>query len=156
MSKTYDSTEPRRGDSNTILLEKLVQTLGVAYKHGETENSLLAKIVTAFNSATADKRYVANLSQAAGDAPVATEHYNTLGALVWTRDQAGVYVATLAGAFPIAEKVHMLRGPTSGNTGVDMIWQNADSIILTATDFGQAQQDDGIISNMAIVIEIYS
>ena len=45
--------------------------------------------------------YVALLSQSGTNAPVATVLKNTLGGtVVWTREAAGLYSATLAGAFP--------------------------------------------------------
>jgi hypothetical protein len=46
------------------------------------------------------KVYVALLTQAGTDAPVATVLENTLGGtVVWTRSDAGVYIGTLASAF---------------------------------------------------------
>ena len=52
------------------------------------------------------RRYVALLTQSGADAPVAAVLDNSLGgALVWARVGAGSYTATLAGAFPDADKV---------------------------------------------------
>jgi hypothetical protein len=60
------------------------------------------------------KRYVALLTQAGTDAPVATVLENSLGgALVWSRSGAGTYHATLAGAFP-AGKVFTTPDPYAG------------------------------------------
>jgi hypothetical protein len=51
------------------------------------------------------KVYRALLTQTGTDAPVATVLENTLGGdVVWTRADIGVYVGTLAGAFPSASK----------------------------------------------------
>ena len=51
-----------------------------------------------------NKVYRALLTQNGTDAPVVTVLENTLGGeVVWTRVQAGVYIATLAGAFPAAK-----------------------------------------------------
>ncbi len=45
------------------------------------------------------KKYVALLSQSGTDAPTATIMENSIGALVWSRLEAGFYRATLSGAF---------------------------------------------------------
>lgn len=46
------------------------------------------------------KKYVALLTQSGTDAPVATVLENSLGGtVVWTRNDVGVYIGTLAGAF---------------------------------------------------------
>lgn len=56
------------------------------------------------------KRYIALLTQTGGAAPTATVIQNTLGGtLAWTRDGAGQYSGTLAGAFP-AGKVMVVSG----------------------------------------------
>lgn len=56
------------------------------------------------------KRYLALVSQSGVAAPTATVIQNTLGgALVWTRDNAGLYSGTLAGAFP-SNKVVVASG----------------------------------------------
>lgn len=62
------------------------------------------------------KVYAAKLTQTGTAAPVATILENTLsGAIVWTRDQAGVYTGTLAGAFTVGKTI--MNGVTtwSGN-----------------------------------------
>lgn len=45
------------------------------------------------------KVYTALLSQTGIDAPVATVLQNSIGDIVWTRDDVGIYTATLALAF---------------------------------------------------------
>ena len=46
--------------------------------------------------------YAARLTQSGTDAPVvAAEYENTIGAIVWSRSNVGIYVATLAGAFVV-------------------------------------------------------
>jgi len=44
--------------------------------------------------------YVVSFSQSGTNAPVVTEIYNTIGNIVWTRTNTGIYRGTLAGAFP--------------------------------------------------------
>ena len=53
-------------------------------------------------TATEPKVYIALLTQSGTDAPVATVLKNTLGGtVVFTRDEAGTYLATLAGVFTL-------------------------------------------------------
>lgn len=52
------------------------------------------------------KMYVALLSQSGTNAPVATVLVNTLGGtVVWTRDDVGLYSATLSGVFTSGKTV---------------------------------------------------
>lgn len=45
------------------------------------------------------RKYVAVMTQSGTDAPSATVLENSIGDIVWTRQNAGVYIGTLAGAF---------------------------------------------------------
>lgn len=56
------------------------------------------------------KVYRALLTQTGTDAPVATVLENSIGALVWTRNGGGTYIAGLVGAFPIGKVVHRVDG----------------------------------------------
>ena len=50
--------------------------------------------------------YTALLTQTGTNAPVATVLENTLGGtVVWTRDSAGFYTGTLAGAFTVSKTI---------------------------------------------------
>jgi hypothetical protein len=63
-------------------------------------SSKKVKYSTIKNDIRPYKVYVALLTQAGTDAPVATVLENTLGGtVVWTRSDAGVYIGTLASAF---------------------------------------------------------
>lgn len=44
--------------------------------------------------------YVVSFSQSGISDPDVTEIYNTIGNIVWTRTNTGIYTGTLAGAFP--------------------------------------------------------
>jgi hypothetical protein len=46
--------------------------------------------------------YVAKMTQNGGDVPTVTIFQNTIGDIVWTKSAPGVYLGTLAGAFPAA------------------------------------------------------
>lgn len=61
------------------------------------------------------KVYTALLTQSGTDVPVANVLENTIGDIVWTRDNTGVYVATLNGAF-ITSKTYITTY-LNGNTG---------------------------------------
>lgn len=66
-------------------------------------------------------RYVALLTQTGTDAPVATVLENTLGGtVVWTRDDVGVYYATLAGGF-VESKTVVFVTPDAGFSTCDWI-----------------------------------
>lgn len=64
--------------------------------------------------------YTALVSQTGTAAPVATELRNTLGDVVWSRAGAGSYVATLADAFPDADKVFIIGPRTFPFGGADL------------------------------------
>ena len=51
------------------------------------------------------KKYVALLSQTGTNAPVATVLENTIGDIVWSRQELGVYFGTLANAFPSTKSI---------------------------------------------------
>ena len=55
------------------------------------------------------KVYTTLLSQVDMDAPTAIVLENTIGNIVWTRDAAGEYYGTLAGAFGDGSKVFLQR-----------------------------------------------
>lgn len=100
-------------------------------------------------------KYVALLSQADTDAPVATVLENTLGgAVVWTRDDIGVYVATLADAF------------TANKTAFFVTTKATDKILAIESDAGDADNiylysinngvpDDECLENTPIEIRVY-
>ena len=79
--------------------------------------ALKAAIATVFPNAggaatTTYLVYTALLSQTGTGSPVAIVLENTLGGIpVWTRNSVGLYIGTLAGAFP-ADKVVMFLGNT--------------------------------------------
>lgn len=111
--------------------------------------------------------YVALLTQAGEDAPVATVLQNTLdGAVVWTRAAFGQYQATLAGAFT-AGKTAVFFGPPNINNpigndaGVIYEWQrSSDSVITINTKnllpvIASAGRDDALLDNTPIEIRVY-
>jgi hypothetical protein len=55
------------------------------------------------------KVYTALLTQSGTDAPTAIILENSIGNIVWTYSSAGLYIATLVGAFPDANKFFTLN-----------------------------------------------
>lgn len=117
------------------------------------------------------KRYVALLTQSGTDAPVATVMENSLGGeLVWSYSAAGIYIATLVGAFPVANKLFApnLVIADSANVvirGMGLFqWNDADSIFLISVSgqidgqgdplrFGAASND--LLSSTPVEIRVY-
>jgi phage gp36-like protein len=78
-----------------------------------------------------DKVYIATLTQTSTNAPVATELVNSLGALVWTRSSAGVYIGTLASAFsPLASSSILI--PTMTDV-VSAVVTDINSVTITCS-----------------------
>jgi hypothetical protein len=99
------------------------------------------------------KIYVATLTQTGTDAPVATEVYNTIGAIVWTYVDVGQYAGTLTGAFP-AGKLWLVP-----NTQYGKQFQNAETIELERTSDNvitlYASEGNSVLANTPIQIIVY-
>ena len=107
------------------------------------------------------KVYRALLTQTGTDAPVATVLENTLGGdVVWTRNSAGRYVATLAGAFT-DNKTVMPGGTTTDSDGflsgfTSTSWIDADSMKLcTQVIVDLISRADDLLLETPITIEVY-
>jgi hypothetical protein len=101
--------------------------------------------------------YVALLSQTGTDAPVATVLVNTLGGtVVWTRDSAGFYIATLSGAFPLAKTYLLINQGATSN--LNTIYNSEDgepsnSIYLETAVAGTPT--DGQLYYITVEIRVY-
>jgi hypothetical protein len=99
------------------------------------------------------KIYVATLTQTGTDAPVATEVYNTIGAIVWTYVGVGEYAATLTGAFP-SGKVWLVPNTFYGNKRA-----NNETIELERTSANVitlfSSEGNAILANTPIQIIVY-
>jgi hypothetical protein len=58
------------------------------------------------------KKYVANIAQTGTDDPTATVFENSLGSIVWTREEPGMYVGTLTDAFTTGKVWAIAQGGT--------------------------------------------
>ena len=103
------------------------------------------------------KVYTALLSQSGTDAPTAVVLENTLGDIVWSRSEEGVYVGTLTGAFKEGKtfliskfKTNSTDDPSSysiSDAGVNAVYVTSES-----SDVLQ----DGILYSTPIEIKVYN
>ncbi len=98
--------------------------------------------------------YTALLSQSGTDAPVATVLENTLGgAVVWTRDDVGEYVGTLAGAFVDSKTWFSATCQYDNAYIAQCYWVDDDSFEFYVSDFAAQGADDW--SKISIEIRVY-
>lgn len=108
------------------------------------------------------KRYVANLTQTAGNAPVVTELENDLGAaVVFARTSAGLYTATLIGAFSVG-KTTVVFGtpiPVDDLATVEVVLTSANVITFKTKNYKTSDDSagvlDGLLTNTVIIIEVF-
>jgi hypothetical protein len=106
--------------------------------------------------------YVAILTQTGTGNPVAVELENTIGAIVWTRNAAGQYFGTLAGAFTFAKTATFVNNDAFANDKnvISITPANANQIFLnsantTAPDGALVFSDDHIKAT-TVEIRVYS
>lgn len=108
------------------------------------------------------KRYVANLTQTSTNAPVATELENDLGAaVVFARTSAGLYTATLTGAFVSGKTIVYFGTPIAVNSmaSIQAVLTSANVITFTTLDYKTSDDTsaplDGMLTNTPIIIEVF-
>lgn len=106
------------------------------------------------------KVYRALLTQTGTDAPVATVLENTLGGtVVWTRDSMGVYLGTLAGAFPTTKTVAFISNPDLFNNdyGIAYVYHKAEtpSDVMTVKTMDTGAPADDLLANTSLMIYVY-
>lgn len=80
-------------------------------------------------------KYVASLNQTGTNAPTVTILENTLGNIVWTRVGVGSYLGTLAGAFPVTNRVWFAKvnpQQTTSRYNIVLNYATANTIQLLA------------------------
>ena len=115
-----------------------------------------AEVTAAIAAAVGYSAYVALMTQAETDDPVATVLKNGLsGAIAWARTGVGVYTGTLTGAFS-ANKTALLATPTGGDlaAGASLERTSADVVTLRTLNAAGAAMDDGL-RGTAIEILVY-
>jgi hypothetical protein len=101
--------------------------------------------------------YRAILNQSGEVAPVAAVLENNLGGVVvWTRDGAGSYLGTLAGAFPAAKTFVLFKGYTGDHAySSEAIRITDDEIGVTAWLIATDAGADNSITNAMLEVLVY-
>lgn len=100
--------------------------------------------------------YVAKLSQSGTDAPTATVFRNDLdGTVVWARTSAGVYTATLTGAF-LAATSALVTLTVEGVAYVARTSANVLTLTTCAIDGDGAAPADDLLSGASIEVKVYN
>lgn len=95
------------------------------------------------------KSYVALLTQTGTAAPTATELENTIGSILWARTSAGIYTATLNGAFPSGKTYIAIHPSVIGYEPI--VLRTNDNVITINTS-----SLDGQMSLNPIEIRVYN
>lgn len=127
---------------------------------GDLDYTQLSAVKALIAAAIPYKVYTAFITQSGTDDPTVTVLQNNLGGnIVWTRDNTGRYIGTLAGAFP-ENKTWAL--PASGSDDADTIaWVkilrnfNNNEILITSFD-NTTVHSDGILQMTPIEIRVYN
>lgn len=100
------------------------------------------------------KLYLAHIGQVGTDAPTANIGINTIGAVVWSYSDVGIFWGTLAGAFPTT-KTFVYALPFPGSTNV-LVQGGAvidpNKIVITSLGLGGAAANGMTIHLLIIVL----
>lgn len=99
--------------------------------------------------------YTALLSQTGTDAPVATVLENTLaGTVVWTYDDVGSYIGTLAGVF-IINKTVIILGASNGAGQGNAAFRSSDNTVGIVSANGSGTPANDLLYETPIEIRVY-
>jgi hypothetical protein len=101
------------------------------------------------------KVYAALLNQSSTNAPVATILKNTIGAVVWSRANQGLYVATLSGAFPLVKTFVLIGSINAGRGGVSQATTANTVEVITYDMTSPFNAQDAYLVNTSIEIRVY-
>jgi len=106
------------------------------------------------------KVYTALMSQSNSDNPVVKVLHNTLGNIVWTRDQEGIYIGTLSGRFTHNKTVCFATpGSYDGNSvgEINMCTVDVNTVQITVYDTSGGNTDflTGGAFEVSIEIKVY-
>lgn len=131
-----------------------VTSLGAGDKLPVLESSTVKYVDGGDIGGTSYLKYVALLSQTGTNAPVATVLENTLGgAVVFSYEEEGAYIGTLAAAFTENKIVFFLGSIDSADTFVKAEWIDTDSFRILS--FNTGTQADDELDATAIEIRVY-
>lgn len=103
--------------------------------------------------------YAANFTQSATGAPtVVVASALPQGNIVWTRSSQGIYIGTLAGAFPLGKVPPVSNLVAASSTITNLKYYSYEridnnSVLLGTTDNGSPA--DGVLSSTFIEIRVY-
>jgi len=103
---------------------------------------------------SAYKIYAATFTQSASNAPVMTVLENTIGAIVWTRSQTGLYTGRLTGAFTLG-KVSVVLTQGNGTSRLSGYSPENGAIQIVSMDPYVSQFADNSINQATIEIKVY-
>lgn len=123
---------------------------------GETVKTTAQDIADLGGGGSSYLKYVALLSQSGTDAPVATVLENTLGGtVVWTRNDAGDYTGTLAGAFTVNKTTVNVSIASSYFAYVLLSASTVDALSLYSTQAADGSGIDDAFDKAFIEIRVY-
>lgn len=99
------------------------------------------------------KVYRALISQTGTDAPTVVILENTIGNIVWTRDSAGTYFGTLAGAFTTG-KVFLPSLDQRHNSEIDLLAGDENYVEVNSYDASDVLADD-LLAGRSLEIRVY-
>lgn len=126
------------------------------------ELQLLCEILSAGGMAGVNV-YRALMNQSGTNAPVATVLENSIGSIVWARTVAGIYTATLAGAFPASKTFTTItssRGINQDDAGLYSIVRTSANVLTLQVVFfdpggGSANLSDNLMTDTPLEILVY-
>jgi len=105
------------------------------------------------------KIYTALLTQSGTGGPSAVILENSIGDIVWTRQSTGVYVGTLAGAFPTGKTLVMFNSGGTADTVADSVraaayYDSVNTVRVIVVGSGDSPTDDELL-NATLQIKVY-
>lgn len=104
-----------------------------------------------YENVTPTKIYKAILTQTGTNPPTVLETVNTLGNIIWTRDDVGIYKGTLNDTFTEKTMVNVYNVGYYGTGG----GINDEDSIFVSTYLPNGDPTDDALFNTGITIEIY-
>jgi hypothetical protein len=102
------------------------------------------------------KVYTALLTQTGTNAPTATVLENTIGPIVWSRSNPGLYLGTLTGAFTVSKSWGISEDVANGsNSSTRLRITGAPDAMQVLTALGTTTTD-GLLANTPIEIRVYN
>ena len=101
------------------------------------------------------KKYVALITQTGTNNPTVTVLENTIGDIVWTRDNVGQYLGTLTGVFTL-DKVVCFNNDTGTDSKIETFRKNSNIVSIYTFLADGTTFTDGLLTKTSIEIRIYN